>query len=73
MIPEQPTITCPTCQGSTPLDAMPRELPVDHFECMHCRTIIVRRHGRPEVYPSGFVMPGKVSVEVKTFMGLGEG
>jgi hypothetical protein len=58
-----PSITCPSCSKPTPLDAMPRNLPVDHFECGVCRTIFTRRHGQPIVYPSGFVMPGKITIE----------
>ncbi|BBL73167.1 hypothetical protein [Methylomagnum ishizawai] len=67
----EPFMTC-TCGAQTPLSAMPRHLPTDHFECGQCRTLLIRRHARPTVYPSGFVLPGKVSVERVEFGLLGD-
>jgi len=38
------------------------ELPRNQFQCPACGWAIERRHGKPEVCPSGWVMPGSVTL-----------
>jgi hypothetical protein len=68
-----PAFNCGACGGSTLLAAMPATLPADHFQCLHCGEIHARRHGAPTIYPSGFVMPGKITVERIPFECLAQG
>jgi hypothetical protein len=38
------------------------ELPRDQFQCPACGWAVERKHGKPTVYPSGFVAPGAVTL-----------
>ncbi len=68
MIPHEPFLTCGQCAGQTLLIEMSRCLPTDPFECRHCGAILARRHAAPTVYPTGFVVPGKITVDVLPFL-----
>lgn len=39
------------------------ELPRNQFQCPACGWSVERKHGKPTVYPSGFVAPGEVTLE----------
>lgn len=38
------------------------ELPRNQFKCPACGWAVERKHGKPTVYPSGFVAPGAVTL-----------
>ena len=38
------------------------ELPRNQFQCPACGWAVERKHGKPTVYPSGFVAPGAVTL-----------
>lgn len=39
------------------------ELPRNQFQCPACGWAVERKHGKPTMYPSGFVKPGAVTLE----------
>lgn len=60
-------VTCAKCGRTSSLETFTERpisgtLPAGQFQCPHCGYAFERRHGQPTVYPSGFVMPGPVSL-----------
>lgn len=60
-------VTCGNCGHDGDIDTFTRtpvagELPRNVFQCPVCKYAVERRHGKPTVYPSGFVMPGPVTL-----------
>lgn len=58
------SITCGMCGQSTDLDAATKNLPMDHFRCVHCKREFRRVHQPAQRLLSGFVMPGHIRIEV---------
>lgn len=61
------TITCGFCGHQADIDRfcstpIGGELPKDVYQCPACSRAIERRMGRPIVYSSGFVAPGKITL-----------
>jgi hypothetical protein len=61
------TLTCGNCGHEAQIDEFTRtpvagDLPHNVYQCPSCRHAIERRQGKPSVYPSGFVMPGPVTL-----------
>lgn len=61
------TIACGSCGHTDDYMFFTRtpvygDLPKDIFQCPKCRTAILRKHGAPVVYDSGFVAPGKIEL-----------
>ena len=58
---------CGFCGAVAPLDDYCRtpiygELPRNVYQCPSCRRAVEKRYGKATVYPSGFVMPGPVTL-----------
>lgn len=56
-------ITCGFCGKSTDFGQATLNQPPDQFRCGHCGRTVRRVHGRPAVLPSGFVLPGEITVQ----------
>ena len=61
-------IRCGSCGETSPIDEwtcrpLRGQLPQDSFQCPVCNVAIRRKHGKPKVYKSGFVLPGPVTIE----------
>lgn len=62
------TITCGSCGHETDADRFCRtpmfgQLPKNTYQCPKCKTAFERRMAPATVLESGFVMPGKISLE----------
>ena len=61
------SITCGQCGATSTIDewtttAVAGELPRNMYQCPKCRYAFERRMGKAQVFQSGFVMPGPVSL-----------
>lgn len=61
------TITCGKCGHEADIDEwtttpVSGKLPRNTFQCPQCKLAFERKHGKPTVYKSGFIMPGPVSL-----------
>ena len=67
-------MTCGFCGHADDLDAfcsttISGQLPRNRYQCQACRRAVEKRYGEPTVYPSGFIMPGQVTmVEVEAVL-----
>ena len=62
------TLSCGFCGHRASLDEfcetpVSGRLPRNVFQCPACHRAVKKTYGPPTVYPSGFVMPGPVTME----------